>query len=79
MEDDDSALVVHLRGGRLSARSVGRVVKRLAASRNLPEDTHPHTLRHAYAFHSLKSGKDVQDIRHDLGVSGVSAVLKISN
>jgi integrase/recombinase XerC len=80
MGDDNAApLVVNLRGGRLTARSIGRVIERLAAAHKLPEGTHPHTLRHAYASHSLKSGKDVQDIRHDLGVSGVSAVLKISN
>lgn len=77
--DDSVPLVVNLRGGRLTARSIGRVVERLAAAHKLPEGTHPHTLRHAYARHSLKSGKDIQDIRHDLGVSGVSAVLKISN
>jgi integrase/recombinase XerC len=80
MGDDNSApLVVNLKGGRLTARSVGRVVKRLAAVHKLPEETHPHTLRHAYASHGLESGKDMHDIRHDLGVSGVSAVLKISN
>jgi integrase/recombinase XerC len=80
MGDDNSApLVVNLRGGRLTARSIGRVIERLAAAHKLPEGTHPHMLRHAYASHSLKSGKDLQDIRHDLGVSGVSAVLKISN
>jgi integrase/recombinase XerC len=78
MEDDNAApLVVNLRGGRLTARSIGRVVERLTSAHKLPEGTHPHTLRHAYASHSLKSGKDVQDIRHDLGVSGVYAALKI--
>jgi integrase/recombinase XerC len=77
--DDSAPLIVNLRGGRLTARSIGRVVERLAAAHKLPEGTHPHTLRHAYARHSLESGKDIQDIRHDLGVSGVSAVLKITN
>jgi integrase/recombinase XerC len=76
--DNPAPLVVNLRGGRLTARSIGRVVERLAAAHKLPEGTHPQTLRHAYASHGLKSGKDVQDIRHDLGVSGVSATLKIS-
>jgi integrase/recombinase XerC len=80
MGDDSTApLVVNLRGGRLTARSIGRVVERLAASHKLPEGTHPRALRHAYASHGLKTGRDMQDIRHDLGVSGVSAVLKISN
>jgi integrase/recombinase XerC len=79
MGDNNAPLVVNLRGSRLTARSIGRVVERMAAAHKLPEGTHPHTLRHAYASHGLKSGKDVQDIRHGLGVSGVSAVLKITN
>jgi integrase/recombinase XerC len=78
-ENNAAPLVVNLRGGRLTDRSIGRVVKRLAILHKLPEETHPHTLRDAFAAHSLKTGRDVQDIRHDLGVSGVSAVLKISN
>jgi integrase/recombinase XerC len=78
-EDSAAPLVVNLRGGRLTTRSIGRVVGRLAASHKLPEGTHPHTLRHAYASHGLQSGKDVQDIRHALGVSGVSAAVKMSN
>jgi integrase/recombinase XerC len=76
--DNPAPLVVNLRGGRLTPRSIGRVVERLAAAHKLPEGTHPRTLRHAYASHGLKSGKDMQDIRHDLGVSGVSATLKMS-
>jgi integrase/recombinase XerC len=79
MGDDNAPLVVNLRGGRLTGRSIGRVIERLAAAHKLPEGTHPHTLRHAYASHGLKCGKDVQDIRHGLGVSGVSIVVKIGN
>lgn len=78
-DDNSDPLVVNLRGGRLTGRSIGRLIKQIAASHKLPEGTHPYTLRHAYASHSLKGGKDVQDIRHGLGVSGVSAVLKISS
>jgi integrase/recombinase XerC len=77
--NNPAPLVVNLRGGRLTARSIGRVVERLAEAHKLPEGTHPQTLRHAYASHGLKSGKDVQDIRHDLGVSGVSATFKIKS
>jgi len=71
-------LVVNIRGSRLTVRSIGRVVQRLAISHNLPKGTHPFSLRHAHVAHSLKAGRDVQDIRHDLGVSGVSAIVKIT-
>jgi integrase/recombinase XerC len=36
---------------RLTTRSVGRIVKRIAVLRGLSADVHPHTLRHAFGTH----------------------------
>jgi integrase/recombinase XerC len=77
--DESAPLVVNLRGGRLTTRSLGRIVQRLAISYNLPKGTHPFSLRYAHMVHSLQAGKDIQDIRHDLGVSGIYAVAKFGN
>lgn len=76
--DGSAALVVNMRGSRITTRSLGRIVQRLAISHGLPKGTHPFSLRHAHVAHNLKDGKDVQDIRHDLGVAGVSAIVKIT-
>ena len=38
---------------RLTTRSVGRIVKRIAILRGLSADVHPHTLRHAFGTHLL--------------------------
>src|SRR6202142_149412 len=46
-----SALLINQRGGRLTTRSVGRIVKRIAVARGLSPDVHPHTLRHAFGTH----------------------------
>lgn len=72
-------LVVNLRGGRLTSRSIGRVVERLTVTHKLPEGTHPRSLRHAHVYHNLKTGKHLQDVRHDLGIAGISSRLRISN
>ena len=77
--DASGPLVVNLRGGRLTPRSIGRVVEHLAARHKLPEGTHPHSLRHAHVNHSVKAGKHIQDIRHNIGVAGISTGLKIGN
>jgi integrase/recombinase XerC len=77
--DTDGPLVINWRGERLTSRSIFRIVSQSVAAGKLPEGTHPHSLRTAHASHSLNRGKDVQDIRHDLGVSGVSTVLKMGN
>ena len=52
---------------RLTTRSVGRLVKRIALSRGLASDVHPHTLRHAFGTHMLEEGADLRAIQEMLG------------
>ncbi|MGZ4813995.1 MAG: tyrosine recombinase XerC [Terriglobales bacterium] len=61
------ALLLNLRGTRLTTRSVGRIVKQIAISRGLPADLHPHTLRHAFGTHLLEEGADLRAIQELLG------------
>jgi integrase/recombinase XerC len=61
-------LNLHLRGsGRLTTRSVARIVKRIAVQRGLSSDVHPHTLRHAFGTHLLEEGADLRSIQELLG------------
>jgi integrase/recombinase XerC len=68
-------LNLHLRGlgkngageARLTTRSVGRIVKRIAVSRGLSSEVHPHTLRHAFGTHLLEEGADLRAIQELLG------------
>src|SRR5215472_16213796 len=52
---------------RLTTRSIGRIVKRIAILRGLPSDIHPHTLRHAFGTHLLEEGADLRAIQELLG------------
>jgi integrase/recombinase XerC len=61
------SLLVNRRGGSLTTRSVGRIVKKIAVARGLSPDVHPHTLRHAFGTHLLEEGADLRAIQEMLG------------
>jgi integrase/recombinase XerC len=63
----EKALLINLRGKRLTTRSVGRIVKQIAVARGLSPDVHPHTLRHAFGTHMLEEGADLRAIQEMLG------------
>jgi integrase/recombinase XerC len=65
-----NALLVSARvkgNGRLTTRSVGRIVKRMALAHGMAPETHPHTLRHAFGTHMLEEGADLRAIQELLG------------
>ncbi len=66
-EKGSPALLVNQRGGRLTTRSVGRIIKRIAVAKGLSPEVHPHTLRHAFGTHMLEEGADLRAIQELLG------------
>ena len=62
-----TTLLINLRGGPLTTRSVGRIVKAIAVACGLSPDVHPHTLRHAFGTHMLEEGADLRAIQELLG------------
>ena len=61
------ALLINCRCGRLTTRSVGRIIKQIAVAKGLSPDVHPHTLRHAFGTHMLEEGADLRAIQELLG------------
>ena len=62
-----AALLINRRCGRLTTRSVGRIIKKIAVAKGLSPDVHPHTLRHAFGTHMLEEGADLRAIQELLG------------
>lgn len=71
-----AAVFLNCRGGRLTSRSVARIVKAWAQRRGLPLDLHPHTLRHAFASHLLGEGADLRAIQEMLGHKSLATTQK---
>ncbi len=60
-------LFVNSRGGRLTARSVGRLVKKYSKHSGIFRRVSPHTLRHSFATHLLDAGAEIREIQEMLG------------
>ena len=65
-------LFVNRYGGRLSRRSIEKVVRGYAASAGLKAGIHTHTLRHSFASHMLEGDADLRVIQELLGHSNVA-------
>ncbi|HEY8505348.1 MAG TPA: tyrosine recombinase XerC, partial [Gemmataceae bacterium] len=64
---DAGAVFLNRRGGRLTPRSVGRLLAKYLALAGLDPRTSPHTLRHSFATHLLDAGADIRGVQELLG------------
>ena len=70
------ALFLNVRGKRITARSIARMVDAATVRSGIGRKISPHALRHSFATHLLEAGADLRSIQEMLGHESLSTTQK---
>ena len=76
---EEEPIFVNSSGGRLTARSVGRLIKKYTRHSGIFRKVSPHSLRHTFATHLLDAGADIREIQEMLGHSSLSTTQRYTH
>jgi integrase/recombinase XerC len=72
-------LFLNLRKGRLTARSIARLLEKLVKECGIHTPVSPHVLRHTFATHMLDAGADLRVVQELLGHKSLSTTQRYTH
>jgi integrase/recombinase XerC len=76
---DRSPIFINVKGGRLTTRSVARILEKYMLKSALLRKVSPHALRHTFATHLLDAGADLRAIQEMLGHVSLSTTQRYTH
>lgn len=79
VDSDVDAFFLNKNGGRITERSIARLLKKAALECGITVPVYPHAIRHTFATHMLDAGADLRGVQELLGHESLSTTQKYTH
>ncbi len=79
ISDNNSPMFLNKNNGRISARSVGRILEGIILKCGIAVPISPHGIRHSFATHMLDAGADLRSVQKMLGHKSLSTTQRYTH